>query len=124
MRRLIFLKTEDHNPKNLKMKADELEKAKAKVLVASIKAFREGIKENKAIKILQELPDLPQIVVEFSEDQYHPVHDTLRSIDVVEIIDANLPLDPAKNKEKKKLEEASEDDYATALKKKMAKFKK
>lgn len=121
MKRLIFLKTEDYNPSNKKMKADELEKAKVKVLATSIKYFRDGIKENKSIKILQEIKDLPQIIVEFPEDQYHPVHDTLRSLDVVEIIDAVLPLDPIK---KKKLEEAVEDDYATKLKEKMAKFKK
>jgi hypothetical protein len=121
MKRLIFLKEGDYNPEDKKMKADELEKAKAKVLAVSIKDFRDGIKENKFIKISQELPGLHQVIVEFPDDQYDSVHDTLRSIDVVEIIDANLPLDPI---QKKKLEEATEEDYATTLKKKMAKFKK
>jgi hypothetical protein len=121
MKRLIFLTVEDYNPFDKKLKPDELEKAKAKVLAASIKAFKEGIKENKSIKLVQELPGLPQVIVEFLEDQYHPVHDTLRAIEVVEIIDANLPLDPAK---KKKQESAIEDDYSAKLKEKMAKFKK
>jgi len=121
MKRLIFLTVEDYNPDDKKMKPDELEKAKAKVLAASIKSFKNGIKENKDIKIIQEIAGLPQVIVEFPEDQYEPAHETLRSLDVVEIIDAVLPLDPAK---KKKLEEAAEDDYAAKLKKKMAKFKK
>ena len=121
MKRLIFLKLEDANPENKKFKAADLEKLEAKALGNTLKDFRNGIKENKAIKVLQEIPGLPQVIVEFPEDQYEPVHDTLRSLDVVEIIDAVLPLDPVK---KKKLEEVVEDDYATKLKKKMEKFKK
>src|SRR5208337_5054212 len=92
MKRLIFLVVEDYNSDDKKMKPDELEKAKAKVLSASIKSFKDGIKENKDIKIIQEIAGLPQVIVEFPEDQYHPVHDTLRSIEVVELIDHSLPL--------------------------------
>ncbi len=130
MKRLIFLKVEDHNPKDLKMKAAELEKTKSKVIAASIKSFRDGIKINKSIKIIQELPNLPQVIIEFPENQYHPVHNTLRSIKVVEIIDAILPLTEAQIKAKEKSKTKSEtidkisNDDLKKLKDKMAKYKK
>lgn len=129
MKRLIFLKLADANPDNKKLKAAELAKLEEKVLVSAYKSFRNGIKENKDVKIIEEISNLPQIVIEFSETQYHSVHDLLRSIEVVEIIDPNLPLTEAqlkaKDKAKTKLEASQSDaDDIKKLKDKMAKYRK
>src|SRR5271170_564595 len=106
MKRLIFLKVADANPDDKKLKAADLEKAKQKVLASAIKSFKDGIKPNKDIKVIQEIAEKPQVVIEFPEAQYHPVHDLLRSIGCVEIIDSVLPLTEAeiKSRDKKKKE--------------------
>lgn len=129
MKRLIFLKVADANPDNKKLKAAELAKLEQKELASVFKAFRSGIKPIKEIKILEEIVDKPQVIIDFPEDKYHPVHDLLRSIECVEIIDANLPLTEAelKAREKKKKEvdfEIIPDDEVKILKAKMAKYKR
>lgn len=129
MKRLIFLKLADSNPDNKKLKVSELAKLDQKVLVSAYKSFRDGISINKSIKILEEVTNLPQVVIEFPESEYHPVHDLLRSIEVVEIIDPNLPLTEAqlkaKDKLKTKLEKSQTDaDDIKKLKDKMAKYRK
>ena len=128
MKRLIFLKVEDSNPDNKKLKAADSDKAEQKVLAASIKLFKDGIKTNKSIKFVEEIPNTHQVIVEFPEEDYMKVHDTLRSIDVVSIIDPNLPVDETKAKEKIKkeaaVEELSNAEYLKKLKAKMDKYKK
>jgi hypothetical protein len=91
MKRLIFLKPEDSNPDNKKLKAADLLKSEEKVLAAALKEFSNGIKEHKFISIVTELPNKPQVVIEFPEDKYHEAHDILRKLDIVELIDAILP---------------------------------
>ena len=127
MKRLIFLKLAGANPDNKKLKAAELDKLEQKALASAYKSFRDGINSNKNIKVIEEIANLPQVVIEFPEDEYYPVHDLLRSIEVVEIIDANLPLTEAqlkaKDKAKTKLEKAQSDaDDIKKLKAKMAKY--
>ncbi len=127
MKRLIFLKVADANPDDKKMKAAELVKLEDKALASAIKSFKDGIKPNKDIKVIQEIPEKPQVVIEFPEAQYHPVHDLLRSIGCVEIIDAILPLTEAeiKARDKKKKEvdfEIVPDAEVKKLKAKMAKY--
>jgi len=127
MKRLVFLKLADTNPDNKKLKVAELAKLEEKVLMSAYKSFRDGISCNKSVKILEEIGNLPQVVIEFPESEYHPVHDLLRSMDVVEIIDPNLPLTEAelkkKDKAKTKLEKSQIDaGDIKKVKDKMAKY--
>jgi hypothetical protein len=126
MKRLIYLKIEDYNPENLKLKAPELENAKQKVIKQSIKEFKSHI---KYFKIIEEFKDKPQVIIEFNDKDYDVVHDLLRSLDVVDIIDPHLPLTnnqlKVKAKEDAKAQAGqTEEQHLRSLKIKMEKYKK
>jgi len=121
IKRLIFLKVDDFNPEDKKIKKSDLDKLEEQFIQLSIKEFKNSIKENKSIKIIKEIPDLPQLIIEFPEDEYKKIHNILRSIPVVHIIDAILPTNTSKKEVDK---EPIKDNYAEKLKEKMSRFNK
>jgi hypothetical protein len=62
-----------------------------KCRAAAFKQFRNDIKKIASIHILKEMEPKPQVIIEFSDDDYQNVYDNLRSLDIVEIIDSIIP---------------------------------
>src|SRR5258708_13831766 len=91
MKRLIFLKID------LMQISDDLSKTKfdikeQQLKEQAVKGFKNQIKSLKQIKIIKDYLPEPQVLIEFDDEQYQTIYETLCQMDVVEIIDSNISM--------------------------------
>lgn len=115
MKRLIFLKLPDPDPTNL-LQGEALHKAELKSFNSTIKNFREAVKEISSIKIIQEISLLPQIIIEFPDNQKEEAYQFLLYNELVELIDCQLPLSDKELKAKEKAQLKAEEIAAKRAK--------
>jgi|SRR3984957_14560746 len=93
MKLLLFLHLPDPNVSNQKIKAMELRKIEQKLLSELFATFKQQIKSNSNIKIIEEIPDEfdPQVIIECADDYKEEAYQYFRDIDTVKTVDSYLP---------------------------------
>lgn len=59
----------------------------------ALKQFRADVKSLPDIKIVEELPPHPQVIIKIPDEKQWEVYDELRKLDIVETIDSIIPKD-------------------------------
>lgn len=90
MKKLIFLKHNDPNPNDLKMKKYDLSKLEEESILAAIKEFKKQIRD-MTIQVKKENPTDCSVLIEFLDSQEEEVYEAFRKMAVVELIDSIIP---------------------------------
>lgn len=86
MKKLLTLHTEYIDIK--KLNKDELDKQRHEVFKNSMTEFKDQLKEfSKTFKVVEELPERAEVVIEFSEVVWSKLHTELLNADIVSIIE-------------------------------------
>jgi hypothetical protein len=86
MKRLIFLRPIDPNPKDTKIKKSELSALEATARLNAIKDFKKQT-QSLPIKVLKENPNDPSVIIEFANNKEDEMYEALRVLPVVDVID-------------------------------------